>query len=165
LVVLATGISLNFAPQTAALVQRLSPLTSEPVLPARPMTTALAAIGWQGAVAAARRAQPGSSPFAIYRDAARNHYVVRMREPGAIHRRGQTRVYVDGSNATVLAVWNPRLGSAGDRFMSWQNPLHSGHAFGGAGRVIVFLCGMAAVLFVATGVPLWYARRRARTRR
>jgi uncharacterized iron-regulated membrane protein len=88
-----------------------------------------------------------------------------MREPGAIHRRGQTRVYVDASDAAVLAVWNPGSGSAGDRFMSWQNPLHSGYAFGGTGRVIVFLSGLAAVLFVATGVPLWYARRRARSRR
>jgi len=163
--VLATGILLNFAPQTAVLVQRFSPLTSEPALPVRPRTTANAAIGWQGAVAAARRAQPTSAPFAIYRDAARGLYVVRMREPGAIHRRGQTRVYVDASDATVLAVWNPRLGSAGDRLISWQNPLHSGHAFGGAGRAIVFMCGMAAVLFVVTGVPPWSARRRARTRR
>jgi uncharacterized iron-regulated membrane protein len=163
--VLATGILLNLAPQTAAIVQRFSPLTSEPALPARPLKQAAAAIGWQRAVAAARRAQPGSAPFAIYRDAARDLYVVRMREPGAVHRRGQTRVYVDASNASVLAVWNPRLGSAGDRFMSWQNPLHSGHAFGGAGRAIVFTSGLAAVLFVLTGVPLWFARRSARTRR
>ena len=163
--VLATGIPLNCAPQTAALVQRFSPLTSEPALPARPVTKANAVIGWQRVVEAVRRAQPGSAPFAIYRDAARGLYVVRMREPDAIHRRGQTRVYVDASDATVLAVWNPRRGSAGDRFMSWQNPLHSGHAFGSAGRAIVFVCGMAAVLFVVTGVPLWYARRRARTRR
>ena len=169
--VLATGILLNLAPQTAAVVQRFSPLTSEPALRVRPMTNADAVIGWQRAIEAARRAQPGSVPFAIYLDAARDLYVVRMREPGAIHRRGQTRVYVDAgncvaaSNATVLAVWNPRLGSAGDRFMSWQNPLHSGYAFGGAGRALVFLSGLAAVLFVITGVPLWYARRRRRTRR
>jgi uncharacterized iron-regulated membrane protein len=90
---------------------------------------------------------------------------VRTREPDVIHRRGQTRVYVDARQATVLAVWNPRQGSAGDRFMSWQNPLHSGHAFGAAGRAIVFLCGMAAVLLVVTGVPFWYERRRARVRR
>jgi uncharacterized iron-regulated membrane protein len=141
------------------------------------MTNADRAVGWQEAVDAARIAQPASAPFAVYRDAVRQLYVVRMREPGAIHRRGQVRVYVaarscvdanrctDAGNATVLAVWNPRLGSAGDRFISWQNPLHSGYAFGGAGRAIVFLSGLAAVLFVVTGVPLWYARRRRRTRR
>ena len=176
--VLATGILLNLAPQTAAIVRRFSPLTSEPALPDRLLkNNADTATGWQEAVEAARIAQPGSAPFAVHRDAVRDLYVVRMREPDAIHRRGQTRVYVaarncvdaslcgDASNATVLAVWNPRLGSAGDRFISWQNPLHSGYAFGGAGRTIVFLSGLAAVLFVATGVPLWYGRRRRRTRR
>ena len=163
--VLATGILLNVAPQTAAIVQRYSPLTAEPVLPARAVSTSHALIGWQGAVAAARRAQSGSAPYAIYRDAGRDLYVVRMREPGAIHRRGQTRVYVDARDATVLAVWNPRSGSAGDRFMSWQNPLHSGYAFGAVGRALVFLSGAAAVLCVVTGVPFWYARRRARTHR
>jgi len=65
----------------------------------------------------------------------------------------------------VLAAWNPRSGSAGDRFMAWLNPIHSGYAFGDGGRLLVFLTGLAAVLFVATGVPLWYARRRVRTRR
>ncbi len=164
-IVLATGILLNLAPQTAAVVQRLSPLTSEPALPVRPANNGIAAIGWQSAVEAARHAQPGSAPFAIYRDAVRSLYVVRMRELDAIHRRGQTRIYVDARRATVLAVWNPRHGSAGDRFLSWQNPLHSGYAFGGAGRVVVFLCGMAAVLLVVTGVPSWYAGRRARSRR
>jgi uncharacterized iron-regulated membrane protein len=175
--VLATGILLNLAPQTAAIVQRFSPLTSEPTLPARPMTNARRVVGWQGAVEAARRARHGSVPFTIYLDAERDLYVVRMREPDAIHRRGQTRVYVDAgscvdasncadaSNATVLAVWNPRLGSAGDRFMCWQNPLHSGYAFGAVGRALVFLSGVAPMLFVVTGVPLWYARRRVRTRR
>jgi uncharacterized iron-regulated membrane protein len=122
-------------------------------------------LAWPKSMHGWRRAQPGSAPYAIHRDAGRDLYVVRMREPGAIHRRGQTHVYVDARDATVLAVWNPRSGSAGDRFMSWQNPLHSGYAFGAVGRALVFLSGVAAVLCVVTGVPSWYARRRARTRR
>jgi uncharacterized iron-regulated membrane protein len=59
----------------------------------------------------------------------------------------------------VLAVWNPRQGSAGDRVWAWQNPLHSGHAFGAVGRLLVCLSGIAGLLFVVTGVPLWLARR------
>jgi uncharacterized iron-regulated membrane protein len=160
--VLVTGIVLNLSPQVAAIVQRFSPLTSEPVLPARFMTPTRAAVGWQAAVEAVGRAPAAGTPYAIYRDAGRELFVVRVREPDAIHRRGQTRVYVDAGDATVLAVWNPRSGSAGDRFMSWQNPLHSGYAFGATGRAVVFLSGVAAALLVVTGVPLWYARRRAR---
>lgn len=163
-VVLATGIALNLSPQATSLLGRFSPLTFEPTLPARDATAVQAMVGWQTAFGAARKAQPAARSYSAYLDPQRSVYVVRMREPGAIHRRGQSRVYVDAHDAQVLAVWNPRQGSAGDRVWAWQNPLHSGHALGAAGRLLVCLSGFAALLFVVTGVPLWLARRHARGR-
>jgi uncharacterized iron-regulated membrane protein len=163
-VVLATGVALNLSPQATGLVQQFSPLTFEPALPVRAAATVGAAIGWQAALDAAIAAQPAAQPYSLYLDPARSVYVVRMREAGAIHRRGQTRVYLAMDDGSVLAVWNPRKGSAGDRFWGWQNPLHSGHAVGAVGRLIVFLSGLAAMLFVFTGLPLWFARRPARRR-
>jgi uncharacterized iron-regulated membrane protein len=160
--VLASGIALNLSPQATALLQAFSPLTSEPLLPARSRTGFQNAIGWQAALDAAAGSEPDARPYSMYLDGTRDVYVVRLREAGAIHRRGQTRVYVDAADARVLRAWNPREGSAGDRFWSWQNPLHSGHAFGGAGRLVVCLAGLAAVLLACTGVPLWWSRRQAR---
>jgi uncharacterized iron-regulated membrane protein len=145
-------------------VQQFAPLTFEPTLPVRAPATVGAAIGWQAALDAAVTAQPATRPYSLYLDSARNVYVVRMREADAIHRRGQTRVYVAMDDARVLAVWSPRKGSAGDRLWGWQNPLHSGHAFGAVGRLLVFMSGLAAMLFVFTGVPLWFARRPTRER-
>jgi uncharacterized iron-regulated membrane protein len=163
-VVLVTGIALNLAPQAAGLLQRLSPLTFEPALPARAAPASADPIGWQTALDVATAAQPAATPYSLYLDPQRGVYVVRLRETAAIHRRGQVRVYVDARDATVLAIWNPRSGSGGDRVWAWQNPLHSGHAFGAPGRLLVFLAGLAAVLCVLTGVPLWLARRSARKR-
>jgi uncharacterized iron-regulated membrane protein len=163
-VILASGIALNLAPQATALLRTLSPLTFEPPLPERRRAVAGQAVGWQAALDAAASWQPDARPYSMHRDETRGVYVVRMREAGAIHRRGQARVYVDASDARVLAGWNPRDGSAGDRFWAWQNPLHSGHAFGSAGRFIVCLAGLAAALLVCTGLPLWWARRRVRSR-
>lgn len=163
-VILATGIALNLSPQATGVLRLFSPLTFEPVLPQRVTAPAAAPIGWQAAVDAARIAQSNAQPYSLYLDSQRNAYVIRMLEPRAIHRRGQVRVYVDAFDASVLTVWSPRAGSAGDRLWSWQNPLHSGHAFGLAGRVIVFVSGLAAMVFVFTGVPLWLARRPARGR-
>jgi uncharacterized iron-regulated membrane protein len=160
--VLATGIALNLSPQATGLLERFSPLTFEPALPAREPATGRPAITWQAAVNAAAGARSGARPYSAYFDAQRSVYVVRMREPGTIHRRGQLRVYVDAHDAQVLEAWNPRAGTTGDRLWSWQNPLHSGYAFGAVGRVLVCLSGIAALLFVVTGVPLWLARRPAR---
>jgi uncharacterized iron-regulated membrane protein len=163
-VVLATGVALNLSPQATGLVQQFSPLTFEPNLLVRAPATAGGASGWQAALDAAVAAQPAAQPYSLYLDPARSVYVVRMREADAIHRRGQTRVYIAMDDASVLAVWNPRQGSAGDRFWGWQNPLHSGYAAGAVGRLLVFVSGLAAMLFVFTGVPLWFARRPARER-
>lgn len=164
LVVLVTGVALNLSPQATGVVQQFSPLTFEPALPARAPAKVGAEVGWQAALDAAAAAQPAARPYSLYRDDARNVYVVRMREVGAIHRRGQTRAYIAMDDGSVLAIWNPRQGSVGDRLWGWQNPLHSGHAFGATGRLLVFLSGLAALLFVFTGVPLWFARRPARQR-
>jgi uncharacterized iron-regulated membrane protein len=161
IVVLATGIALNLSAQATGLLERFSPLTFEPALTQRAMKAAVAPTGWQAAADVAQSVQPNAQAYSLYLDLQRGVYVVRMREPGAVHRRGQTRVYVDALEPRVLAVWNPRAGSAGDRVWGWQNPLHSGHAFGAPGRVIVFVSGLAALLFVLTGVPLWFARRPA----
>jgi uncharacterized iron-regulated membrane protein len=160
--ILATGIALNFSPQATALVRRFSPLTFEPALPARSAPAPGHAIGWQAAVDAATDHDPDSQPYSIYRDAERNAYVVRMREDDAIHRRGQTRIYVDAGDGAVLAAWNPREGTAGDRLWGWLNPLHSGYGFGGVGRFIVCASGLAGVLLALTGVTLWYRRQRNR---
>jgi uncharacterized iron-regulated membrane protein len=163
-IVLATGIALNLSPQATGLLQRFSPLTFEPALPAREPSAEPSVIAWQSAIDAARLAQPAARLYSAYFDPQRSIYVVRMREQGAIHRRGQLRVYVDAHDAQVLAIWNPRTGSAGDRLWAWQNPLHSGHAFSAVGRLLVCVSGIAALLFVVTGVPLWFARRPARRR-
>jgi uncharacterized iron-regulated membrane protein len=160
--VLATGIALNLSPQATALLGTFSPLTFEPAVPAREPSISASRIGWQAAVDAAAEFEPEARAYSLYRDHGRGLYVVRMREADAIHRRGQARVYVDAVDGRVLANWNPRAGSAGDRVWSWQNPLHSGHAFGRVGRLIVCLSGLAATLFVFTGVPLWWTRRRTR---
>lgn len=159
LVVLATGIALNLSPQSTAWLQRFSPLTFEPPLPARTHAPTSSLIGWHAVMDAAVRSQPRSRLYSLYLDAEQQVYVARLREPDALHRRGQTRVFIDARDARVLAVWNPRSGSMGDRLWAWQNPLHSGYAFGEAGRALVFLSGLAALVFVLTGVPLWYARR------
>ena len=163
-VVVATGVALNLSPQATGLLQRISPLTFEPALPAHTTAPAATVVGWQAALDATRAMEPAAQSYSVYLDAPRGVYVARLREPGSIHRRGQTRVYVDATDARVLAIWNPREGSSGDRTWAWQNPLHSGHAFGTPGRAFVFLSGIAAVLFVMTGVPLWLARRPARKR-
>ncbi len=73
---------------------------------------------------------------------------------------------IDQYSGEILKVYDRGTGSIGDVFLDWQWPLHSGHAFGWSGRVLVFLSGLACPVLYVTGVIRWLQKRRAtRTKR
>ncbi|PWB82827.1 MAG: hypothetical protein C3F11_09850, partial [Methylocystaceae bacterium] len=54
----------------------------------------------------------------------------------------------------ILQVPNPRDFIPGERFLEWQFPLHTGEAFGDAGRAFICIFGFVpALLFVAGALP------------
>jgi uncharacterized iron-regulated membrane protein len=87
-------------------------------------------------------------------------YEVRMRQPDEIRKgSGNTRVSIDAYQGTILKVRDPLTAAAGDRFLGWQFPLHTGEAFGIPGRVLVTLSGVTPLLFMWTGLLMWWRRR------
>jgi len=91
---------------------------------------------------------------------AKAPYEIRLRQPGEIREGdGSTRVSVDAFSGAVLRVRDPLNAAAGDTFLNWQFPLHTGEAFGMAGRVLVSFSGLAPLAFMITGLVLWLGRR------
>jgi uncharacterized iron-regulated membrane protein len=96
---------------------------------------------------------------------ASDPYRIVLREPGDPHtvRGGNAVVLVDSSNGTVLRQVDASTRTVGDTFLAWQNPLHTGEAFGIASRVLVSAAGLVPSLLFVTGVIMWLrARKRAR---
>jgi uncharacterized iron-regulated membrane protein len=120
------------------------------------------AIGWDEAVSRARAAEPAKALAVAGRVEGRGYYQVRFMSEGDIVDAGSTRVFIHGRTGAVLGRFEDRKGSAGDVVRIWQFPLHSGQAFGLAGRLLVMTLGIAPVLLAATGVWLWVRRRRMR---
>lgn len=52
--------------------------------------------------------------------------------------------------------------SAGETFLDWQWPLHSGKAFDWLGRILVCLAGLACPVIYVTGVIRWLQKRRGK---
>lgn len=69
-----------------------------------------------------------------------------------IHRRC---VVIDRYSGKILDVDDPTIGTAGEVFTHWQWPLHSGQAFGIAGRILVCFSGLICALLFVTGVLRW----------
>ena len=67
---------------------------------------------------------------------------------------------VDSGDGKVLRVVDPMEARSGDKFMSWLFPLHTGEAFGTAGRVFVSVAGLLPLMFFVTGLVVWLRLRR-----
>jgi uncharacterized iron-regulated membrane protein len=61
-----------------------------------------------------------------------------------------------------LRVRDPLRAPAGDRFLDWQFPLHTGEAFGSAGRLLITVAGLAPAAFMLTGLAVWWRRKVSR---
>lgn len=106
---------------------------------------------------------PGSVARGIVFMADKGFDQVRVRLQGDINlHKGTGRVSVDMRTGAVLASQSFRSsGAAGDTFIAWMFPLHSGQAFGTIGRVVVGLMGLVAAFMAYTGTRVWWVRRQA----
>jgi uncharacterized iron-regulated membrane protein len=88
-------------------------------------------------------------------------YEVRLRQAGELRKGpGATRVTIDSGDGAVLRVIDPVRAEGGDAFLSWLFPLHSGEAFGIAGRAFISVFGLMPLMFMVTGLVIWLKLRR-----
>lgn len=88
-------------------------------------------------------------------------FEARVRQPGELRMGpGATRISIDSGNGTVLRVIDPVRAKGGDKFISWLFPLHTGEAFGTAGRVFISLFGLVPLAFFVTGLVVWLKLRK-----
>lgn len=77
-------------------------------------------------------------------------------------------LYIDGETGKTVLSRGSHLGSSGDKFLTWQYPMHSGQLFGFWGRVFIAAVGVVVILLSITGIVLWLKKlnhRRPRSMR
>lgn len=175
LVVAITSVSMNLGvPVVRPLVGRLSPLSATPFTnperfpPAPPGSVPLPRERIVGiARAAGRDAGISAPPGALLFVPAMNVYAVGYFTPGHDHGDvglGNGWLYWDAVTGQQVAAQVPGRGSAGDIFMQAQFPLHSGRIAGVPGRMAISALGVVIAMLSATGLCIWFRKRRARVR-
>jgi uncharacterized iron-regulated membrane protein len=177
-VVAFTGIYLAFPNAVRVAVNAISPVSlplrgGPPTASAQPSPAAAARdvpardIGPDRAAAIARALVPQAQVVTIgLPGGSAPAYRVVLREAGDPHtiRGGNAVVLVASSNGNVLRQVDASTRTAGDTFLAWQNPLHTGEAFGTAGRILFSVAGLAPLLLFVTGLIMW-SRPGTRARR
>lgn len=162
--VLLSGIDMNLNGPYVWMVQLFSPATRGPAqTPTSTPAPGQAPIGAERAVAIAAATYPGGELSAVAMpDSETGVYLVGRRQvPGLSAFWSERTVAIDQYSGAILEVRDPTTRrSAGETFLDWQWPLHSGQAFGLTGRLLVFLSGLACPVIYATGFLMWWRKRR-----
>lgn len=164
--VLLSGIYMVLPTQFMALLHVFSPdaVRRYEVAPTPRPDTKL--IGLESALKVVQQNFPDARPFWLYLPNAQQPRYMTCQQEGArtksyfIDRRC---IVIDGYSGAVMHVEEAGVGTAGDTFIAWQWPLHSGYVFGWTGRIIVFVCGLLSLAVFVTGVIRWLQKRRARS--
>lgn len=117
-------------------------------------------------LAAARAEVPGARPTLVSFPAeAGDPIQVRLRYPGEWHPIGNSTVLFHPDSQQVVAAYDMQRAGAGHFALDHLYPLHIGSYGGTVPRTVHFVVGFLPALFFATGLYLWWRRRKARARR
>ncbi|MBG0812485.1 PepSY domain-containing protein [Methylosinus sp. H3A] len=164
-VMLFSGVYLTFGSQVRALVGLFSPVGVHHMdegLKSAP-AEGRAPIAAEAAVAAVDRLFPDGRLMSLaLPEGPDGVYVVGKRADDEVNRSEPRRVAaVDRYSGEIIHIQDPHAFTAGEKFLEWQYPLHTGEAFGDFGRAFVGLLGVAPALLYVTGLMRWLQKRRA----
>lgn len=162
-VVTFTGVYLIFPEYIKPVVKVFSPLEKTPKdLTSIRMAQDAKPIAIEDAVKIANRAFPNAtlSHIGLPIDAEDTYKIYKRQESEVRKTKGKTTIWIDQYSGKVLLVKDPLNVSAGQSFINWQFPLHSGEALGMTGRLMIFASGIVTLILLITGTTLWIKKKR-----
>jgi uncharacterized iron-regulated membrane protein len=150
----------------------LTPLTSDfqKALPQMPQATGPVTLSLAEAIVRARSVlvpelQYMTPSYVGYTAEAPGFLKVRFADPGRGDRSWMFRyetLFLDGQTGALAMRVGYASGTAADKFVMWQYPLHSGQVLGFWGRAFIGLIGIIVAMLSLTGLLIWLRKRRSR---
>jgi uncharacterized iron-regulated membrane protein len=142
----------------------IATLTPSPFDPARAKTAVEPGVSFAAVVArahdeASRRGW--QRPFDVFHSAEFDLFGVGFGDHHAAGT-GVPYLFFNGQSGAITSESVPGKGRAGDVFLQWLFPLHSGQIAGVAGRIVVAISGLAVAVLSVSGVVSWAKKRQRR---
>ena len=155
-----TGATLVYVNYVRDLVSVFSKVAPFPTVPWQPQN-AHEPLQLDRVIADVRRRFPEHTLLEVHgspRQLAGHLYY--LKRAGDVHRLGDTIAWINPLSGEMMVERSPRTRTAGEGFMHWLFPLHSGTAFGTVGQVVMSATGAVPMLMVLTGLWVWLRKRR-----
>jgi uncharacterized iron-regulated membrane protein len=165
-IMLFTGVAMIFKPTTRAMANLFSPVRADPDFGKSAPQPGQSPLSAGAAATIANDVFPdGRLRWILFPSAPTGVYVVGKQADDEPNRTKTYRnVGVDQYSGRVLHVQDRNRFTAGETFLEWLFPLHTGEAFGEASRPLFLLIGLTPLMLYATGLLRWLQKRRARKR-
>ena len=115
------------------------------------------------AMAIARAAIPGATPFQISIPRPDGTYGIRARFPEDLTPGGRSRIEVDQYTGDVVFAESSRTAPAGTRAVILNRAIHTGDVFGLPSKILMSLASLLTVVMATSGLLTWWYRTRAST--
>ena len=163
LIILAfTSLYQNLPQFIRPLVHAISPLAETPV--GAPLPAGTPIVSPDRAVESLKARLPDARPSSIGRHLESGRYSILFHLPGDLSPQGENWAFVDAGSGSVTGLKLTATSSAGDLFLTWIFPLHTGTAFGMPGRIVIALAGLVLVGLMVTGLYVWGVKWKMRRR-
>lgn len=152
LILAVTGFSFGYQDDVARVLRWVSPVSAQPFRNPMHLHSApqagVEALSLSAAVTIAKRAFPGGELRWISVPGRPDDvYAIELRQVDEVNRRRpRSKVWIDRSSGDILAIEDPNRFTMGERVLNMMWPLHTGEAFGLAGRILWCAAGVAPLL-------------------
>lgn len=161
-----TGALMAAETQTSALVRRVAPMAPEIDFPSPARPSGPTVMTAEQALRALQARFPGERLTKILTPGGEDAVIVAVFDRAKPGRPTLAdAAALDRTSGAMIVLMDPALDRAGDRFIAWLAPIHSGGLFGPLKAAAATAGGLALATMAATGLANWIARRRARTQR
>ncbi|MEI6707249.1 MAG: PepSY domain-containing protein [Methylococcales bacterium] len=162
LLLVLTGILLELPDTFNPLINRVSPLYEMPKVASKPQNKARISVDEAVNIAVQQYPHAQLRWIETPNNAIGSYRIMLYQTGEPSLRFPKTMVWIEQYTGQVLAHKDARQSSAGDSFITWLHPLHSGEIAGLTGRWIIFISGFIPAVLYVTGFIRWRQKRAAK---
>ena len=157
-----TSFYQNMPQYVRPVVNVFSPLATRPV--GHPIGEGVPIVTPDRALESLSARFPEGRAQSIGVDRRNGRYSILFRLPGDLSTNGDNWAFIDLATGDIIGTKLTATQSAGDAFLTWIFPLHTGTAFGLPGRIVIAIAGVGLIGMMGTGLYVWGTKWRMRRR-
>ena len=162
----ATGATMIFKADLQPLLIRADAYVPKPSVKVPAQLPGSARIPVDSLIAKARRDYGPSELMEVrFQGEAAQLVLVYLRDEESARENASKQIYFNAYDGSEVGHYVPSALPAGNSFIDWQFPIHTGRQAGVPGRLLILAGGLGLIFFTVSGAWLWLSSRRQRKAR